>query len=49
VGKQPIVGRSTGSPTLKEDARETTQKLSKANFFVFFVLSEIPYLKSVLV
>jgi hypothetical protein len=24
VGKQPLVGRSTGSPTLKEAARETT-------------------------
>jgi PIN domain nuclease of toxin-antitoxin system len=23
VGKQPLVGRSTGSPTLKEAARET--------------------------
>jgi hypothetical protein len=25
VGKQPLVGRSTGSPTLKEAARETSR------------------------
>jgi hypothetical protein len=28
VGKQPLVGRSTGSPTLKEAARETIDSLA---------------------
>jgi hypothetical protein len=30
VGKQPLVGRSTGSPTLKEAARETKRALTPA-------------------
>jgi hypothetical protein len=39
VGKQPLVGRSTGSPTLKEAVRETTLPLLSIKIWIHTILT----------